>query len=864
MMTMAVLMLMLTASAIVTVDSDESDALTDLGNWGSVYGVTDNTSSETKVYTYMSDKFSAYYGKGTFYVKVGTYISMAGDSDGYCTSLDNEAKVHGLSEIPDMNWGAVGGTIAQTGSFSVTFESSGSTTQYEIQFRVVSDGTGDGTVHTMTFDDGEGLQQTMTVLDGSEFELPTGLSGFSKSGYYLKGWYREMSFGNAEYIGGEKMIAVEDITFHALWEELPAESSKILFDDAAPSSWYVGEKYTYKPIENDTVKGIDGWKYLITSLSGSSFSVISAPDWLTLTWDSSSWTVTVSGTPIIGGNFLVHVKVNTYEIWWMVHIPSASDSNVTVTFDTLTDQTISPSTVSAGTVVTLPSKSSVTRTGYILLGWQLPDGKGGNPIYLPGDHVTVTNDVTASAYWIKESDVVVYLSQGRIVGHDIIANGEGMSLRSELSPVPSGYRFIGWMEQDLNDCAYAPGLFMETSGSRYMVAYLVSDDTETFMVTFDANGGSVSITSQEVESGIYVYLPKIMQSSPSGKVFAGWSTERDGTTMDLNKYQVTGDVTLYAVWKDAESTTPDETYHTVWFDANGGSGSFASQTVLEGSVLYDPGIPTRDGYAFLGWTAPGETDYWSFTMDTVQAGMTLSAQWAQHFTVSTDGLKVTVTMCGDYASYQSSVYFGMAGSERDTVNGVASYTFTGGVTVKVTVSTTVGVGSGARIVTSSMPVAVIAPTDPEQPDPKPDPNPDPVDPDDPDDPSSGRVVIPKPFFIITETEDGWFLDANGSSDVKVYRWYIDNVLVHTSSDEDDRTYTVRGLTDGKHTVRLEVESSTGTVNNAPIQTIQVGDGGEGGGEEDHDKDEDDGKDYSTYILIVVIVLFIIGLALVIR
>ncbi len=75
-----------------------------------------------------------------------------------------------------------------------------------------------------------------------------------------------------------------------------------------------------------------------------------------------------------------------------------------------------------------------------------------------------------------------------------------------------------------------------------------------------------------------------------------------------------------------------ETY-TVRFDLNGGSGSFAAQTKIEGVPLTLPGDePVRYGYAFAGWTASanGQSgEYQAGDSYTLNADIKLYALWTK-------------------------------------------------------------------------------------------------------------------------------------------------------------------------------------------------------------------------------------------
>ena len=74
-------------------------------------------------------------------------------------------------------------------------------------------------------------------------------------------------------------------------------------------------------------------------------------------------------------------------------------------------------------------------------------------------------------------------------------------------------------------------------------------------ITYNANGGSGSISAQTVATGAEVTLSDGTGLTKSGYTFEGWATASDKTAPDVTSpYRVTGDVTLYAVWKEVTPT----------------------------------------------------------------------------------------------------------------------------------------------------------------------------------------------------------------------------------------------------------------------------------------------------------------------
>lgn len=94
-----------------------------------------------------------------------------------------------------------------------------------------------------------------------------------------------------------------------------------------------------------------------------------------------------------------------------------------------------------------------------------------------------------------------------------------------------------------------------------------------------------------------------------GYTFEGWSKSATASTGDPtyapgSKYCEEGDITLHAIWKPINGTTPSTPGQiTVNYDANGGKNPPRSQTTTTGScIVISDGKPTLDKNNFLGWS----------------------------------------------------------------------------------------------------------------------------------------------------------------------------------------------------------------------------------------------------------------------
>lgn len=145
---------------------------------------------------------------------------------------------------------------------------------------------------------------------------------------------------------------------------------------------------------------------------------------------------------------------------------------------------------------------------------------------------------------------------------------------------------------------------------------------QTYKITYNANGGSVSPSNASVISGSYVTLPTPTKSytlyynanggngAPSSQKInvycKGWSSSSSATNASYScgsSYKPTSNTTLYAVWNSS------------------------ADTYLSGSK------PTRAGYTFLGWSTESNATSASFSSGanvTVYNNVTIYAVWQKN------------------------------------------------------------------------------------------------------------------------------------------------------------------------------------------------------------------------------------------
>lgn len=205
-------------------------------------------------------------------------------------------------------------------------------------------------------------------------------------------------------------------------------------------------------------------------------------------------------------------------------------------------------------------------------------------------------------------DIKVVLSEGAGTGWYIQVNNSSVN-RTYISM--SGTYTIGLDNlYDGGGTTYTIKL-IDPDGVQQDSRYIYSRETPTVTHTlfYLANDGSGAPSSQTVTVAAWddPHYFTISYTEPvrDGYTFLGWSKSSSATSATYtggNTIGVSGQVTLYAVWKQSPYT-----YYLV-FDANGGSGAPSTKSVSSYDTYYtfylsnySLSTPTRSGYNFVGW-----------------------------------------------------------------------------------------------------------------------------------------------------------------------------------------------------------------------------------------------------------------------
>lgn len=317
-------------------------------------------------------------------------------------------------------------------------------------------------------------------------------------------------------------------------------------------------------------------------------------------------------------------------------------------------------------------------TGYRFLYWM--NAATGKRV----DEITADSmgDITLIAQY-EQNDYNVSVSGSGISAdvQSVLYGQENVVIRLSVTEV--GYHLpesvaVAMVGTQSVDFTYYNGVITIQSPVTGEITITAIAQQNTYTVTFDANGGTGGIVKEDIAHGSQ--LSGIVPDEPQrdGYQFVGWNTDRNASSALNDDYAITGNVTLYAVWK-ANS-------YTVYFNANGGEGTMGDMTFTYGTAQnLNPNAFKRAGYTFAGWAREaGATeiefaDRASVINLTAENGgkVTLYAVWrANTYTVTFDANDGTGSM--------SDMTFTYGTAQNLSANAFArtGYTFAGWATEK--------------------------------------------------------------------------------------------------------------------------------------------------------------------------------------
>ena len=435
-------------------------------------------------------------------------------------------------------------------------------------------GGDDGATYTVTFDANGGSMPndvtTMQVTVGKNYTLPTP----TKTGFTFDAW--ESTSGVVAVSGTWKTES--DVSLKAKWVAKTTAVTLDVAGGAGASSTNLTATYG-QVLALPTLTKV-GYNFAGWTLNGQAYDATSA--WavedatatLVATWEAKASSTTVVTLDVQGG-------------------VGATETTLTATY---------------GETLTLPT---LTKVGYNFAGWTL------NGQAYDATSAWALEDATATlvATWTIKTTAVTLDVQGGVGATETTLTATYGQVLTLPTLTKAGFDFAGWT---LNGQAYDVAS-----------AWAVEDATATLVATWEANAASTTVVTLNVDGGVgateteltatYGQVLELPTLTKVGYNFAGWTL--NGQAYDVASAWAVEDATatLVATWT-AKTTN-------ITLELDGGEYTGDLTFVATYGQAFTLAKPTKDGYAFAGWTLNGQaydaTSAWALE----DASATLVATW---------------------------------------------------------------------------------------------------------------------------------------------------------------------------------------------------------------------------------------------
>jgi uncharacterized repeat protein (TIGR02543 family) len=456
----------------------------------------------------------------------------------------------------------------------------------------------------------------------------------TRKGYSFAGWYSAKT-GGIEY--NEVTVATEaNYTMYAHWT---ACSYNVTYDANGGTVGTAGKTVTYNstygtlPTPKRAGYTFKGWR--LNSEDGETIQDLStvkidADHTLVATWTAKSYTVYFRSN---GGT---------------------SVSSRSVTYG-----------AAYGTL------QQPTRAGYDFKGWHL--GSVDGELITADSIVNSAATIYLYASWEPKTYTITFRPNGGTCDIETMTVAYNNAYGELPVPTRAGYKFNGWFANTSNTYTQYTATTKHTSYND--IAMYAQWTALQYTVTYDANGGTVSVTGKKVTYDSS--YSSLANPSREGYTFKNWHLNAaDGPVVNSGTIvSIAANHTLVAEWAAKPVT--------VSFNSNGSKyGTAISCTV--GNAYGELPTPTMTGYDFVAWHI-GSTTGTVVTSDTIvsqRSAHTLYASWkAKSYTVTFDAKggvvspeTKTVTYNGTFGTLPTATKEGYTFVGWYDVNGINQYT----------------------------------------------------------------------------------------------------------------------------------------------------------------------------------------------
>jgi uncharacterized repeat protein (TIGR02543 family) len=280
-----------------------------------------------------------------------------------------------------------------------------------------------------------------------------------------------------------------------------------------------------------------------------------------------------------------YFTLKSYTVTWNANGGTVSPASTTKTHGS-----------TLGTLPT-PTRASTAEYSYTFAGW-FTAASGGTQI---STTTTVTGNVTYYAHWTatKRSYTATFNGNGGSTpSPSSITKEYNVALGTLPTCTRTGYTFLGWYTASSGGTKISTTTVVTKD-----ITYYAQWSINSYTLTFNPNGGTVTPTSKDLEyNSAYGTLPTPTRASDAQYTytFAGWYTAATGgTQVTATTKMAAKDTTIYAHW------TSNTRSYTVSYQTTYGTLNRTSQSVAYNSkgscTLTMPSNTAEFTYTFVGW-----------------------------------------------------------------------------------------------------------------------------------------------------------------------------------------------------------------------------------------------------------------------
>lgn len=291
--------------------------------------------------------------------------------------------------------------------------------------------------------------------------------------------------------------------------------------------------------------------------------------------------ITVTGKRDVTAVF----ELKSYTVTWNANGGTVSPASITKTYGS-----------TLGTLPT-PTRASTAEYSYTFAGW-FTAASDGTQI---SSTTTVTSNVTYYAHWTatKRSYTATFNGNGGVTpSPSTITKKYNVALGTLPTCTRTGYTFLGWYTASSGGTKISTTTVVTKD-----ITYYAQWSINSYTLTFNPNGGTVTPTSKDLEyNSAYGTLPTPTRASDAQYTytFAGWYTAAtEGTQVTTATKMAAKDTTVYAHWISNTRS------YTVSYQTTYGTLNKTSQSVAYNSkgscTLTMPDNTAEFTYTFVGW-----------------------------------------------------------------------------------------------------------------------------------------------------------------------------------------------------------------------------------------------------------------------